>query len=58
MIPYSEVNSFFLLDSDLKIYTVIKIVQQCESSGGEAFRLFFDEEKAEDGEKESDETEG
>lgn len=37
---------------------MIKIAQQCESSGAEAFRLFFDEEKAEDGEKESDETEG
>lgn len=37
---------------------MIKIAQQCESSGAEAFRLFFDEEKAEDGEKESDEMEG
>lgn len=33
---------FFLLDLDLKIHTMIKIVQQCETSSAEAFfRLFF-----------------
>lgn len=37
---------------------MIKIVQQCETSSAKAFRLFFDEQQVEDGEKESDETEG
>ena len=59
MIPYSGLNSFFfLLDLDLKIHTMIKIVQQCETSSAEAFSASsFDEEDGEDGEKESDETE-
>lgn len=58
LILYSELNSFFLLDLNLKIHAMIKIVQQCETSSAKAFRLFFDEQQVEDGEKESDETEG
>lgn len=45
----------FLLDSDLKIHTMIKIVQQCETSSAQALCLFFVEKKGEAGEKESDE---
>lgn len=55
LIPYSKLNSFFLLDSLLKnSYRD----QQCETCSAEAFRLLFDEEKGKDGGKESDETEG
>lgn len=46
------------MDLNLKIHAMIKIVQQCETSSAKAFRLFFDEQQVEDGEKESDETEG
>lgn len=61
LIPYSQPNSFFFLsplDLNLKIHAMIKIVQQCETSSAKAFRLLFDEQQVEDGEKESDETEG
>lgn len=51
LIPYSERNSFFLLDLSLKIHAMIRIVQQCKTSSAKAFRL-FDEQQGEDGEKE------
>lgn len=42
----------FLLDSGLKIHSMIRIVQQREASSAKAFCLVFDEER---GEKDSDE---